>query len=373
MFSRQSGRLPVRIAVVLTAAALALTACGSDSSDSKASGGSDAGDLSSVTITLGQNDPALKALLPASGALDGAPYKVDFVDFSNQVEASTALATGKIDGSVLAQYTVIQAAANAKPAWTEDTAPYRTVLVPQFVDVENHDPFGTVASAKSGITELTADSVRGKKWTASPGATNYLTMLQTLDHLGLGLNDIDYVQLDNAAGALALLNNEVDLASGLFSSYFATLDNGGTALDSSHQVGPGSPTALVASTASLSNPLQAKAWEDFVQRYVEFRKWILENKDQYVDVLVATTKVKPEQAAFQWLQFGRGSVSPVTDADIAKGQDIADLAYKAGVLPAKIDASIGYDARFTDVIDAKIAAIGVPDAVARSIAANPKK
>ncbi|MGC0366614.1 sulfonate transport system substrate-binding protein [Rhodococcus sp. 27YEA15] len=372
MFSRLSGRSPVRVAAVLTAAALALAACGSDSDDSTPSG-DDTGDLSSVTITLGQNDPALKALLPASGALDGAPYKVDFVDFSNQVEASTALATGKIDGSVLAQYTVIQAAANAKPAWTDTTAPYRTVLIPQFIDVENHDPFGTVASAESGITELTADSVRGKKWTASPGATNYLTMLQTLDHLGLGLGDIDYVQLDNAAGALALLNNEVDLASGLFSSYFATLENGGTALDSSHQVGPGSPTALVASTASLSNPLQAKAWEDFVQRYVEFRKWTLENKDRYVDVLVGTTKVKPEQAAFQWLQFGRGSVGPVTATDIAKGQDIADLAYKAGVLPAEIDAAVGYDARFTDAIESKIDEIGLSDAVAKSIAENPKK
>ncbi|MFO6451404.1 MULTISPECIES: ABC transporter substrate-binding protein [unclassified Aeromicrobium] len=346
-------------------AALGLAACGADA----ASDGS--GKTSSVTLTLGQNDPSVKVLLPASGVFDDAPYDLEFVDFTNQVDASTALTTGEIDGSFLAQYTVVQAAANAKPTWTQKTAPYRTIGVPAFIDVESHDPFGTVSSAKSGITELTAESVRGKKWTASPGATNYLTMLQTLNHLGLGIDDIEYVQLDNAAGAIALLNNEVDLASGAYSAYIETVNAGGHNLDSSHDVGPGSPSALVATTKSLGDPDKEAAWEDFTRRYAAYRVWVLENKDEYVKALVQANKVTEEAAAAQWLQFGRGGFGPVTPENVAAGQDIADLAFGEGVIPAEIDASIGYDDRFTAAIEKGVEESGLDAAIAASIEENP--
>jgi len=342
---------------------LSLAACGGESS------GADSDDpLAGVTITLGQNDPSVRATLEASGVLDDLPYDVEFVDFTNQVDASTALSTNKIDGSVVAQYTVVQAAASAKPAWTAETAPYKTIIVPAFIDTEKYDPFGTVASKKSGITELTADAVRGKKWTASPGATNYLTMLQTLDYLGLGLDDIDYVPLDNAAGAIALLNNEVDLVSGSYSAYFDAIQDGATKLLSGHQVGPGSPGAIVATTKSLDDEKQGAAWKDFVGRYLEYKLWGIENPDAYAQAVSTVTKIPLEAAKQQWLYYGRGKIGPVTPDDVQTGQAIADLAFKAGSIPAEVDASVGYDDRFTDVITAKLEDLDYQSAVDTSIA-----
>ncbi len=355
--------------VVAALAALGLSfglaACGGESS---AADGDDP--LSGVTITLGQNDPSVRAAINASGIFDDAPYKVEFVDFSNQVEASTALTTGDIDGSVIAQYTVVQAAAGARPAWTAETAPYKTILVPGFVDTEKWDPFGTVASKKSGITELTADAVRGKKWTASPGATNYLTMLQTLDYLGLSLDDIEYVPLDNAAGAIALLNNEVDLVSGAYSSYFDAIEDGAKKLLSGAQVGPGSPGAVVATTKSLDDPVKGKAWEDFVSRYVEYRLWVLEHEDEWVDAVSQVTKISPDQARQQYLYYGRGLIGPVTEEAKEAGQGIADVAFKNKAISQEIDAAAGYDDRFTDVIEAKLTELDFDAAVEKSRADN---
>lgn len=358
-------RQTVVAAIAALGLSFGLAACGGES---KAAEGADP--LAGVTITLGQNDPAVRAAIEASGVYDDAPYKVDFVDFANQVDASTALTTGDIDGSVIAQYTLIQAAAGAKPAWTPETAPYKTIIVPGFVDTVNWDPFGTVASKKSGIKELTADAVRGKKWSASPGATNYLTMLQTLDYLGLGLDDIKYVPLDNPSGAIALLNNEIDLVSGGYSSYFAAIQDGATPLLSGSQVGPGSPGAVVATTASLDDPKKGKAWEDFVDRYLDYRLWVLQNEDKWVDAVVKATKVTPEQATQQYLNYGRGTISPVT-ADAQKtGQEIADVAFKNKAISQEVDASAGYDDRFTDVIEKKLKAIDFEAAVEKSRADN---
>lgn len=254
-------------------------------------------DLSGVTLTLGQNDATVGPLFEASGILDDLPYQVDFANFPDQVQAAAALVSGEVDASVTAQYTVVQAVAAATPEWTEDTIPYVTVVSTTRISEEVSDWVGTVSSPGSGITELTADAVRGKKWTTTPGATNFLTMLQTLDYLGVEYDEIEWVSLSNPDGALALLNNQVDLASGAFSNYADSVAEGGSNLLSGADVGPGSPGGLIVSTASLDDPLKTAALEDFVARFVEYHYWKLTSPEDVQSVLVTEQKLSEEAAA----------------------------------------------------------------------------
>ena len=354
------------IAVAIAASsALALSACSAPAAE-----GADGDDLSSVTLTLGQNEASVGPLLEASGVLDDAPYTVEYATFPDQVQSAAALVSGETDGSLTAQYTVLQAVAASTPEWTADTIPYVTVLSTDRISPEAPDWVGTVSSPDSGITELTAESVRGKKWTTTPGATNYLTLLQTLDYLGVGYDEIEWVSLSNAEGALALLNNQVDLASGAFTSYSESVAAGGTQLLSGADVGPGSPGGLVVSTASLNDPLKGAAIEDLAKRFVDFYYWKLTNPEAVQQVLIDETKVTPEVAAVSWKLFHRSLPRPIDQDLLDITTSISELAFTAGAIQREVPAELQFDDRFNSIVEAELTNLDYAAAIETSLAEN---
>ncbi|MCR6502368.1 PhnD/SsuA/transferrin family substrate-binding protein [Shinella sp. CPCC 101442] len=322
-----------------------------------------------VTIIVGQNGPELQPAWEASGIWKDAPYNLEFATFPNVVENATALAAGKIDIGAIAQFTAIQAQAAANPDWTKDDVPYKSVLVFSTADSENHERFVTVASKDSGITELTADAVRGKRWASSPGATNFLLYLQTLKHLGLTPEDVVPVTLNNEAGALALLNGQVDLVSGPIEFYDQSLADGAKIIAKSGDVGPGSQNSLIASTASLADPAKDAALRDLVARYVAFQDWYNTHPKEAQETLVKVRKLTPESAAFFWA-YNRVIPRPITKERIDDARSIAQVVHEFGVIKKTVDVSLAYDSRYTDTIEEKKTSLNFDDNLKKSLASN---
>ncbi|MFT4002210.1 MAG: PhnD/SsuA/transferrin family substrate-binding protein [Rhizobium sp.] len=320
-----------------------------------------------VTLVVGQNGAELQAGWEASGIWQDAPYKLEFATFPNAVENATALAAGKVDVSYFAQFTAIQAQAAANPEWTKETVPYKSVLVAATADTTNHERFVTVASKASGITELTAASVRGKRWASSPGATNFLLYLQSLKHLGLTPKDVVPVTLNNDAGALALLHGEVDLVSGGIDSYGTAIANGAKVISKSGDVGPGSPGGLIANAKSLADPAKEAALRDLVRRYVEYQNWYNTHPKEAKEALVKVRKLKPEIADFTW-SYTRVLPQPIDEARIDEARSIAAVTYEFGAIGKKIDASLPYDDRYTGVINDALKATKFEDNLKASLA-----
>lgn len=302
-----------------------------------------------LTIVVGQNGTELQPGWEASGIWKDAPYKIEFATFPNAVENATALAAGRVDVSYFAQFTAIQAQAAANPEWTKETVPYKSIVVAATADPINHERFVTVASKASGIGELSADAVRGKRWASSPGATNFLLYLQSLEHLGLTPKDVVPVILNNEAGALALLHGEVDLVSGAIDSYGTAVTNGARVISKSGDVGPGSPGGLIANSKSLADPVKDAALRDLVRRYVEYQNWYNTHPKEAKDALVKVRKLKPEIADFTW-SYTRVFPQAIDEAQIDQARSIAAVTYEFGAIGKQIDASLTYDNRYADTI-----------------------
>lgn len=320
-----------------------------------------------LTLVVGQNGTELQPGWDASGIFKDAPYKVEFATFPNAVENATALAAGRVDVSFFAQFTAIQAQAAANPDWTKETVPYKSIVVAATADPVNHERFVTVASKQSGITELTADSVRGKRWASSPGATNFLLYLQSLEHLGLTPLDVVPVTLNNEAGALALLHGEVDLVSGAIDSYGTAVANGARVIAKSADVGPGSPGGLIASSKSLADPAKDAALRDLVRRYVEYQNWYNTHPREAKAALIKVRKLTPAIADFTWA-YTRVLPQPIDETQIDHARSIASVTHDFGAITKPVDAALAYDGRYNDTVEAALKATHFDDNLKTSLA-----
>lgn len=310
--------------------------------------------LSKITLRIGQNNGELEPIFRASGAFDGSAYQIKFSSFNNALDNYTALAAGNIDISDSAVTTALQLQQSAGEPWTEKTAPIKTLLLRVSDYPGSVDRYVVMAGSKSGITSLTADSVRGKKFAYSPGANNYLVFLGTLKHLGLTPKDVVPVQLDTTANALALLSNSVDLVSGSIELYGAALDDGAKVISSSAKLGIPIQSGVLASTESLNDPVKEAAIRDFLARYIKFQNWFIANPDKAIAAYVNGRHFTPSQARTAWLT-GRVLCTTVNDKAISDAQTVSDLLFEAGAFKKKLDVSVDFDARYTDLIEQSLA------------------
>ncbi|MFC9763964.1 ABC transporter substrate-binding protein [Rhodococcus jostii] len=337
-----------RIAALAAASALLLAGCSSTDESTDA-----AGDPSGVTITMGQQGGETEAIFEASGAFADAPYKVEYATFASPADTLTALATGNVDiGNNLAQWTATQGAAAAKPAWTEETAPYRNILVNVPSDKPDFGRFVVAASAQSGIENI--EDAKGKKWGFLPGSSTNLLAAKVLQKLGWTFDDVESVSLDSTNQVLALETGQVDVLFNPRDNIVGAIANGATVLGTAADYDLNVYTGYLANTKSLDDPNKAAALEDFSARLVKAQDWYVQNPEAAQRALVDFRKVTPEQAKTIW-EYTR--VLPTAPNDELKeySQQLADTALEFSLLKNEVDATVLLDDRFADTIDKTLA------------------
>lgn len=305
--------------------------------------------LAGVTLNIGQNNGELEPLWRASGVFDGAPYKIQYSSFNNALDNYTALAAGNIDVSSSAVNTALQLQQGAGVPWTAQTAPIKVLLTRVSDYPGSPDRYVILASRKSGITTLTAETLKGKKIAYSPGANNYLLYLATLKHFNVKASEVTPVELDTTANSLALLNGSVDLVSGSIDLYGAALEDGARVVSSSAVLKLPVISGVLANTRALNDPLKGAAIEDFVQRYVRFENWFNTHPEEAQAAYINGRHFRKPQALTAW-KAGRVLVKTADGEAVRGSQTVSELLYDAGAFTKKLDASVVFDDRFNQVV-----------------------
>lgn len=304
-----------RLLLALTAAlALALPAC---SSGSAAPSGPV--DLSKVTLHVGDQAGIQQALLQASGALDGAPYKVQWAEFPAAAPLLESLRARAIDIGIAGDAPTLNALAASKDI---------TIVA------GNRSPQqgGLAIIVPAGSPIMTVADLRGH--TVSPttqGSIGHYLLLRALGEAGLTAQDVKISFLQPVDAAAAMQSGAIDAWS-TWDPYTAVAqkEQGVRVLRDATGLGSGL-SFLDANNESLGNPSLRAAMTDFVQRYNSALQWAQANPTELTGIYAKLTGRSQDVAGLVAQRAQRSGVALTPDV-VAQLQQVADNYRRYGVL-----------------------------------------
>jgi sulfonate transport system substrate-binding protein len=332
----------------------------------------DAVDLSGTTLTVVTQSPQNIPGFEASGLFKGTSYTLKFAVVTGTSAVVSTLLSGAGDLGTLGDFSLILAQSNAQPEWPADDIPLKNVLALKPADPVNFPLIVTIAGKDSGIK--TVADIKGKKFSYTPGGNANLQYLLTLKKAGLTPADVTPVQLDFGVGATALANGQVDVITNNIQSSGIALDAGAYILATADDVGLPGVNTLTANSDALKDPKKVAAIRDFIQRYLKFNLWQIQNPEAIEATYVSGAKQTPKQAVLSWKSARQVPVI-FDDKLFTTEQGIADTVKTYGLVKRSIDIKVQYDDEFNDVVSAYVKDSGYADIAAKSVADTlpPKK
>ena len=307
-------------------------------------------ELSGVTLKIGvQNSGSstVKALLDASAAFAATPYKLVWADFDGADGAVEALNAGAIDLDVGLNFSApVLGQGNAAKPWTIADRPY--VIVGADLQL---DRAGTaiVVHPQSGIK--TVKDLAGKSVSFAKGTSNHYFLAIAAKKAGLDLATVNPVLMPLSNARAAFVGGSVDgLVTAVSNARPIITSGDGTILATSEGLYD-SYAWFVARPAVLADPVREEATADVLVRLQRAMIWEAEHLDDVAAIFVKVGHQKPADAALN-AAANKSIYVPIDAKVIAANQDQADVFFAAGVAATKIDARIGFDNRFNDVVAA---------------------
>ncbi|MEV6771905.1 ABC transporter substrate-binding protein [Nocardia sp. NPDC051030] len=320
-------------AALAVTTALAAAACGSGDDNTKGVNADGSVDLSQVTLHVGdQKGQALQALLEVSGEGKGAPYKIEWSQFTAGPPILEAINAGSVDiGGVGDAPPVFAAAAKSRitiVASYEGKNEGQAVLVPK--DSTLKDP----------------KDLRGKKIAVTKGSSAHYHLLSVLTKNGLSFADIEPQYLQPADALAALSTGRVD-AWAVWDPYVAQAEKDGNRVlvDGTGYVKPDS--FFVASPKALDNKASSAAIRDLLTRIQRAHAWIKGNEQDWAKQSSQITGV-PYDVTLAAVKRGIYQHHPLDEATIAAEQGVADAFAEAKLIPNKVNIKDFIDTRYND-------------------------
>ncbi|AEH07836.1 MULTISPECIES: ABC transporter substrate-binding protein [Protofrankia] len=323
--SRLSTRPKSRLlaGVVALVALLLAVACGGGSDAPQAATPAGAApDLSGVTLRVADQVGQNKAVLEASGALKGAPYKIEWSDFSaaapllQALRANAADIGGAGDAPVLSS---LGSGAPLKVVGASRVSPRGVALL-----VSKDSPIHSVAELKGKTVSPT-----------TKGSVGHYLLLGALREAGLAPNDVEISFLTPQAAGAAFDSNQI-AAWATWDPYIALSEAKGARI---LRDGSGISAGLgftVASQQALEDPAKRAAIADFLVRQGRAYAWTNTNKEAFTTLFASLTKL-PEPVAATVVGRRNMLAVPIDDTVVKDLQRTADIYTEAGVLDKKLD------------------------------------
>jgi sulfonate transport system substrate-binding protein len=320
-----------------------VAACGSSSGSSSTSAGtgsqtSNAADVSSVTLRIGdQAGTGAQALLSAAGLLNKLPFKVKWSDFTSGPPMLQALSAGALDlGGVGDAPPVFAAAGGAKIALVGATK-------------NNPNNAALVVPKNSPITSIS--QLRGKKIAVAQGSSADYHLLTVLNKAGLTVHDVSLEYLQPAEG-LAALNSGSVAAWDVWSPFIEQVrfQHGARVLVNGS--GYGAPYSyVVASRSALGDGAKQAAISDYLKLLNQAHVWA-DTHTQAWAVQWAKATGLPLNVMSAASKDDTATPVPITPQIIASEQGLVTAFSAAGLIPTKPNFTQYSDTQFNSAVSA---------------------
>ncbi|ROL63396.1 sulfonate ABC transporter substrate-binding protein [Pseudomonas protegens] len=273
-----------------------------------------------LVLNIGdQNYYNIRASVEASGALEGAPYKVEWKHFQAAAPLAEALNTGALDLGFLGDSGFVFLAAKQ--------APVKLIGVSR----QNPDTIALLVPKDSPVQSI-AD-LKGKKVAYWPGAWSQQLTLRALEQAGLPENHVDFVKLMPIDAAAALPQGGID-AFPVWEPYISQqiVFSGARPILTARNLMPGL-SAVAASTAAVDSKRAAIA--DFLVRLKKARQWVDTHTDEYADLWAKKANLD-QSVSRHWLRQAHLTLGPVDPQAASDLQSTADFLFKVKALPAPL-------------------------------------
>jgi len=287
-------------------------------------------DLSGVTLVLGDQARGLRAMMEATGTLEGAPYQYRWANFQGAAPLFEAQRVGAVDTSYAGDLPVLMAASGGVPLKLIAT----NVGYPQAngLLVQKDSPIRSVRDLKGRTVVVSS----------AKGSISQHLLYAALEEAGLKREDITVKFVLPTDASAAFNAGQID-AWATFDPYLGIAEQHGARL---LRDGQGLTTALgflTATPASLEDPAKRAAIADFAGRLAQARAWAVAHPQDYARVYAELTRL-PEGAAVAISTRTSRGLRPVQPADVAAVQQVADLFSELQVLPKPVDVAALADA-----------------------------
>ncbi len=310
--------------VALAGSLAVLSACGSSAttgSGATASAAAAAAKSTGTVLNLGDQQQELETLLTASGALAGAPYQVNFIEFDSGPLVDAGFAAHRIDVGFMGDL----------PA----SLAVRSGLQVKAVAVDLPIGASEYLLAKPGITSIA--QLRGKPVAYTTGTAEQAFALRALKTAGLTQQDVQQVNV-------SLLQLGTVLESGAADASVVSVEQkidyqqthpGAKVLATIDTVTPASYTYVLGTTAALANPAKLAAISDLTKRLIQAANWEKSHQSQWVtDYYVHVEHQPPAAAKLILAAGGTETYVPITASVQSALQDVVSLMTGAGAWPA---------------------------------------
>ena len=286
-----------------------------------AAGQTPSGGSSGTVVNFGDQQQEFQTLLQSSGALKGAPYKVNFVEFDSGPLVDAGFAAHRIDVGYMGD-------------------------LPASLAVKSHLPVVAVAAelpigadefllAKPGISSIS--QLRGKPVAYTTGTAEQAFALRALKSAGLTQQDVHQVNV-------SLLQLGTVLESGAADASVVTVEQkvnyqqghpSAKVLATQDTVQPASYTYLLGTKAALASPAKLAAIEDLTKRLIKAENWEKTHLSQWVtDYYVNVEHQTPAVAKLILAAGGTANYVPVNASVQAALQNVVSLLAGAKALPS---------------------------------------
>jgi sulfonate transport system substrate-binding protein len=328
-----------RVAVIL-AAAVALGSIAVGTSVVSASAATKPVSLSGATLNFADQFKEYQTIFDATGALQGAPYTVNWSEFVGGPPIIAAETGGSVDLGDMAETPTIFAEAAGDPV--------KVVAATKSANAQI-SPFAILVPVNSPIKKVS--QLRGKTIAVQEGTVEQYLLIQILKKAGISTSAVTTNNLTFTAASTAVTSGKVDAAVvpqplvgiDLAAGQVRTLTNGAGAIQLLGY--------LTASQSALDNPQKAAVIADFTNRFYKAMAILKKNPNLAVTTYVKTygvTLAVAKQAAASVQSVG----TPITPAIIKYQQQEADTFQQLGFIPQKINVNSVFDMKFNKLISA---------------------
>jgi sulfonate transport system substrate-binding protein len=296
-----------------------VSACASSTTGSTAT--TSAAKSTGTVLNLGDQQQELETLLTASGALAGARYKVNFIEFDSGPLVDAGFAAHRIDLGIMGDLPASLAVKSGLPV--------KAVAVDLPIGASEY------LLAKPGITAVS--QLRGKPVAYTTGTAEQAFALRALKTAGLTQKDVQQVNV-------SLLQLGTVLESGAADASVVSVEQkvdyqqthpGAKVLATIDTVTPPSYGYVLGTTAALANPAKLAAIGDLTKRLINAWNWEKSHQSQWItDYYVTVEHQTPAAAKLILAAGGTETYVPITAPVQSALQDVVSLMAGAGAWPA---------------------------------------